>query len=122
MENTFFSGFIAGPCCQDNQQLLAELWTPEDWLPYLPDLNLLDLSICSVLQTKGQARPHANLTVLCIGCTASSRPVYGQLSSRQVAGAFLPAGPLSPSPLWRGWDVRPHTTARAGTFYLPRVS
>jgi hypothetical protein len=27
------------------QLFLAEFWTPADWLPYLPDLNMLDFSV-----------------------------------------------------------------------------
>jgi hypothetical protein len=46
------------------QQLWAKFWTPADWALYSPDLNLLDFSICSVLQAKGQAMPHANLVTL----------------------------------------------------------
>jgi hypothetical protein len=46
------------------QQLLAEFLFPADWPTYSPDLNSVDLSICSVLQLKGKATPHANLTVL----------------------------------------------------------
>jgi hypothetical protein len=44
------------------QQLLAEFWTPADSPPYLPDLNLLDFSIWSVLKAKGEATTHNNLT------------------------------------------------------------
>jgi hypothetical protein len=46
-----------------SQRLLAE-WIPAYWLPYSPDLKSVDFSICSILQPKGQATPHANLAAL----------------------------------------------------------
>jgi hypothetical protein len=46
------------------QQLLAEFWTPTDWLPFMPDLNPLDFTIWHTLQAKTQATPHANLDSL----------------------------------------------------------
>jgi hypothetical protein len=42
------------------QQLLVEFWTPAEWQPYSPDLNLLDFTIWRVLQAKDKAMPHAN--------------------------------------------------------------
>jgi hypothetical protein len=51
---------VTADAARTTQQLLAEIWTLMDWLPYLLDLNLLDFSICIVLQAKGQAMPHAN--------------------------------------------------------------
>ncbi len=45
------------------QQLFLEIWTPMDWMPYLPGLNLADFSICSILQAKVQVVPHTNLSI-----------------------------------------------------------
>jgi hypothetical protein len=41
------------------QWLFVEFWTPAAWLPYSPDLNLLDFTIWGVLQAKFLAKPHA---------------------------------------------------------------
>jgi hypothetical protein len=49
---------------------LGEFWFLADWLPYLPDLNLLDFSTSSILQAKGQATPHANFAALRPSVTA----------------------------------------------------
>jgi hypothetical protein len=46
------------------RETMAKFWTPADWLPYSPDLNLLDFSVWSVLQEKVQAMPHTSLAAL----------------------------------------------------------
>jgi hypothetical protein len=51
------------------QRLLAEFWIQVNWPPYLPDLNMLDFYIWSVLQEKVQAMPQANLAALCPSST-----------------------------------------------------
>ncbi len=47
-----------------SQLLFSEFGTSVDWPPYLLDLELLDFSICSVLQAKVQVTLHANLDSL----------------------------------------------------------
>jgi hypothetical protein len=64
MENTPFGGFSAGLCRPNQLEAVAELWFSADLPPYSLDLNLVDFSICSVLQPKGQTTPHANLVAL----------------------------------------------------------
>jgi hypothetical protein len=51
------------------EQLLVEFWTPADWPPYSPNLISLDFSIWCVLQEKGQATPHTNLTAIRLSIT-----------------------------------------------------
>jgi hypothetical protein len=46
------------------RETMAEFWTPVDWPPYSPDLNLLDFSVWSVLQEKVQATPHTSFAAL----------------------------------------------------------
>ncbi len=46
------------------KETMTEFWTPGNWPPYLPDLNLLDFSIWSILQEKVQATPHTSLAAL----------------------------------------------------------
>jgi hypothetical protein len=65
MKNSSFSGFSTGYDAETTQQLLAEFWILADWPPFSPDLNLLDFSICSLLQAKVQATPYTNLATLC---------------------------------------------------------
>ncbi len=64
MENTSFGGFSAGLRRPNQLAAVAELWFSADLPPYSLDLKLVDFSICSVLQPKGQATPHANLVAL----------------------------------------------------------
>jgi hypothetical protein len=39
---------------------MVDCWTPVDWPQYLPDLNLLDFSIWSMLWKKVQERPQSD--------------------------------------------------------------
>jgi hypothetical protein len=64
MESTPFGGFSAGLRRSNQLAAVAEFWFSADWLPYSPDLNLLELFFARVLQSKGQATPHANLAAL----------------------------------------------------------
>jgi hypothetical protein len=64
MENTPFGGFSAGLRRPNQLAAVAEFRFSADLLPYLPNLNSLDVSTGNVLQTKGQATPHANLAAL----------------------------------------------------------
>jgi hypothetical protein len=65
--------FQQAQTAQTTQQFLretmVEFWTPVDWPPCSPDLNLLDFSIWSVLQEKVQAIPHTSLAALCWSIT-----------------------------------------------------
>jgi hypothetical protein len=47
-------------------QLLAEFWTPADWLQFLPTLNLFDFSVWCIFQAKVQVMSHANMATLCL--------------------------------------------------------
>jgi hypothetical protein len=49
-----FVRFSAIPHCKDLPAVVGEFWSLADWLPYLPDLNLLDYSIWFVLQLKAR--------------------------------------------------------------------
>jgi hypothetical protein len=62
---------------------MVEFWTPVDWLPYLPDFNLLDFSTCSILQVKVQATPLANLAALC----PSIAPEWVRLAAKYICKA-----------------------------------
>jgi hypothetical protein len=64
MESTPFGGFSAGLRRSNQLVAEAEFWFSADWLPYSPDLNLLELFFARVLQSKGWATPHANLAAL----------------------------------------------------------
>jgi hypothetical protein len=64
MENTPFDGFSAGLRRTNQLVAVGEFRFSADWPPYSPNLNSLDVSTGSVLQTKGQATPHANLAPL----------------------------------------------------------
>jgi hypothetical protein len=77
MENSSFSGFSTGYDAETTQQLLAEFWILADCPPFLPDLNLLDFSICSLLQAKVQAKPYTNLATLSFHCRGKGRASGG---------------------------------------------
>jgi hypothetical protein len=64
MENTPFGGFSAGLRHPNQFAAVAKFWFSEDLLPFSPNLNSLDFSTGSVLRSKGQATPHANLAAL----------------------------------------------------------
>jgi hypothetical protein len=64
MESTPFGGFSAGLRCSNQLAAVAEFWFSADWPQYSPDLNLLEFSFPRILQSKGQATPHANLAAL----------------------------------------------------------
>jgi hypothetical protein len=63
-ESTPFGGFSAGLRRSNQLAAVAQFWFSADWPPYSPDLNSLELSFARVLQSKGQATPHANLAAL----------------------------------------------------------
>jgi hypothetical protein len=63
-ENTSFCGFSAGLCRPNHLAVIGGILVLVDWPPYSPDLNSVDFSIWSVLQPKGQAMLHANLSAL----------------------------------------------------------
>ncbi len=52
------------PAPLHHQQLMVEFRFLADLPPFLPDFNLLDFSISSILQAKAQATPHSNLAAL----------------------------------------------------------
>jgi hypothetical protein len=64
MERTPFGGFSVGLRRPNQLAAVGEFGFSTDWQPYLPDLNSLEFSFPRVLQSKGQASPHANLAVL----------------------------------------------------------
>jgi hypothetical protein len=64
MESTPFGGFSAGLRRSNQLAAVAEFWFSADWPPYSPNLNSLEFSFPHVLQSKGQAMPHANLVAL----------------------------------------------------------
>ncbi len=64
MESTPFGGFSAGLRRSNQLAAVAEFWFLADLPPYSPDFNSLELSFARVLQSKGQATPHANLVAL----------------------------------------------------------
>ena len=64
--------------CADN---LAKFWTKEMWPPSSPDLNPLDYSIWSVVESKACAQPHANVQML----KASVNKEWANMSEEYVA-------------------------------------
>uniref|UniRef100_A0AC35TPM9 DDE_3 domain-containing protein n=1 Tax=Rhabditophanes sp. KR3021 TaxID=114890 RepID=A0AC35TPM9_9BILA len=52
---------LAQNYCRDN---FPDFIALEEWPPYSPDLNPMDYSIWSILETKACAKPHANLASL----------------------------------------------------------
>ncbi len=49
-----------------------------------PELNSVDFSICSILQPKGQAMPHANLAALRPFITAEWEPASGVINPQDL--------------------------------------
>jgi hypothetical protein len=71
MENMPFGGFSASLRRLNQLAAVVEIfWFSADWLPYSPNLNLLDFSTGSVLRPKGRAMPHANFSALCLSVAA----------------------------------------------------
>jgi hypothetical protein len=64
MESMPFGGFSINLRRSNQLAAVAEFWFSADWPPYSPDLNSLELSFPRVLQSTGQATPHANLAAL----------------------------------------------------------
>jgi hypothetical protein len=65
-ENRLFADSALHHIARTIQRLLMEFWIPADWLPYSPDVNLLDFAIWCILQAEVQATPRATLDALCL--------------------------------------------------------
>jgi AraC-like DNA-binding protein len=65
---------------------MSSHWSPDLWPPYSPDLNPLDFSIWSVLETKVQATPHKNLASL----KAAIRREWTAMDANYIRAACRP--------------------------------